>query len=71
MVAEDDGVQLPQDRCGDHGLGLGDGEFVLPSGGQVGEPGGVNGLARCAPHTARQAASRSPGRPCPVSWCGR
>ena len=28
---------------------------------------GVDGLAFCAPHTVRQAASRSPGRPCPVS----
>jgi hypothetical protein len=35
----DDGVQVPQDRGGDHGLGLGDGELVLPPDGQVGEPG--------------------------------
>jgi hypothetical protein len=39
LAGGDDGVQLPLDRCGDHGLGLGDGEFVLLPRGQVGEPG--------------------------------
>jgi hypothetical protein len=37
----EDGVQSPQDRGGDHGLGWGDGELVLLSGSQTGEPGGV------------------------------
>ena len=40
----DDGVQLPQNRRGDHRLGLGDGEPVVLSGGQVGESGGVDGV---------------------------
>ena len=41
-AGSDDRVQLPQDRRGDHGLGLGDGELVLRPGGQVSEPGGID-----------------------------
>ena len=56
LAGGDDGVQLPQDRCGDHGLGLGDGESVLLSLGQVDEPGGVNRVG------ALRAPDRSPRR---------
>jgi hypothetical protein len=38
----DHGVQLPQDRGGDDGLGLGDGEPVGLSAGQMREPGGID-----------------------------
>ena len=37
LAGGDDGVQLPQDRRGDHGLGLGGGELVLLPAGQVGK----------------------------------
>jgi hypothetical protein len=50
----DDRGELPQDRRGDHGLGLGDGELILFRCGQVSEPGGVDrvgalGAPDCAP----------------------
>ena len=38
----DHGVQVSQDRGGDHGLGLGGLEFVVLAGGQVPIPGGVD-----------------------------
>ncbi len=63
LAGGDDGVQLPQDCRGDHGLGLGGGEPVLLAAGQVGEPGGVNRVGELRPQTARQAASRRPGGP--------
>jgi hypothetical protein len=61
-AGSDHGVQLPQDRRSDDGLGLGDGELVLVSGGQVGEPGGVDRVrALRAPHGSlgRQPQARA------------
>ena len=68
LAGGDDRVQLPQDRGGDHGLGLGRGELVRArgwSGGGIGRRrrGWPVGLPR--PPATRPA--RSPGRPCPVS----
>ena len=63
----DDGMQVPQDRGGDDGLRLGWAELVLFPAGQVLVTGPVDGVGALRSQTARQAASRSPGRPCPVS----
>ena len=61
LAAGDDGVQMAQDRRGDHGLGLSDGQLVhLPSR-QVRESGGVDGVRTlCSPDGA-------PGRE-PQCW---
>jgi hypothetical protein len=52
-----------QQAAGDRDAGLGVGELVVGSAGQVRVPGGEHGLFRNAAHTARQAARRSWGRP--------
>src|SRR5262245_14217166 len=44
LAAGDDGVQLPQDRGGDHGLGLDRFELVGLTGGQVPVAGGVDAV---------------------------
>jgi hypothetical protein len=64
-------MQLTQDRRRDHGLGLGGGQPVLLTTGQVGESGSVNRVRALRTPGRRQAASRRPGRPWPVSLCGR
>jgi hypothetical protein len=49
-------MELTQDRCGDHGLGLGNGKPVLLAAGQVGKPGRVNRVG------VLRAPDRPPGR---------
>ena len=59
LAGGDDGVQLPQDRRGDHGLGLDGGELVLLALGQVGVPGGVDRVrALRAPDRAPRVTDR-------------
>jgi hypothetical protein len=54
-----------QQGCGAGRAGLLAGQLVVIAGGEAGEPGGHHRVVRIAAQTARQAASRRPGRPRP------
>jgi hypothetical protein len=55
LAGGDDGVQLARQRGGEHGVGLAGGQLVVLAAGQVGEPGGVDGVG------FQRAPDRPPG----------
>jgi hypothetical protein len=62
LPGSDDGVQVPQDRDGDHGLCLGRGELVVLPAGQVLVAGGIDGVgALRVPDCQAQPGTSLPG----------
>ena len=72
LAGGDDGVQVPQDRGGDHGLRLGRGELVVLPAGQVLVAGAVDGGWRVAlPRPRAMLPGAARGVPARSAWSGR
>jgi len=76
LPAGDNGLQVPQDRRRDDGLGLGGGELVVLPGGEVLVAGPVNrvgplGSPDRAPGCQPQAGASLPGQPGPAGESAR